>query len=78
MNKLILFVGTAVGMSVSHWSLVQIYTSVCQPSGIWGLAYSTLTLDSAICKTIWSAADVLKTNYSSFLGGLTIGNIIPN
>ena len=76
MNQVIVCIGSAIGMSVSHWSLVQVYSSVCQPSGMWGIMYSTLTLDSAVCKTIWSLADTLKTNYSSFLSGITVGGIV--
>ena len=74
MKKILVVIGSALSMSISHWGLVHIYTRVCQPIGIWGLAYSTITLDSTVCKTIWSVADTLKTNYNSLLGGVITWN----
>ena len=72
MNKITKLVTSIMGVSLSHWGLVRIYTYICQPSGLWGMLASPLLLGSPMCMAIWNTADTLRNHFTTIISGITI------
>ena len=69
------FIGVILATTVTHWSLVNLYTYLCAPLSIFGPVKTLLNLGSPMCQFLNFIQYEIAKHYITIWGGAGLASI---